>query len=272
MLSYLFDQVGRATTSDELKAHFECFQSLVAVINLVRSASRSRVGPVVLRSAVEKYLKEFKAVYGSVAMVPKFHSTLHFPTFVERHVVLPNCFVLERKHKQPKRFANEIRNTSGNWEATLARDVTNRHISTLAGRPPMGTVQLLDPIREPTEALAVSLTVALGAGEYRTSRSARINDWERVGTGDVVMLAVAGVHVVGQIALLADRLDADGRVPFCQVEQFEFSAAAGQHGSKYVRTGKHSIQLVQDIMCALVWSGSGRIVTALYPAHLQPNV
>lgn len=271
ILAHFLERVGVAATSAELKAHIDCFQKLCAVVTLIRSAARARVDPASLRAAAEEYLQAFKLMYGTDSMVPKFHSILHFPRFVERFPVLPNCFVLERKHKQPKRFANEVRNTHGNWESAVARDVTSRHISALQNRARQGTSELLDPAYTPSPALKATLVAALGEGTFRTSRSARINEWERVGKGDVVVLNVRGVHVVGKIALLADVAEPDGRTTFCQLECFDFVSPAGTHGAKYKRTGRQRMQFVRDIVCAVVWSGTGNIVTVLYPGHLPPS-
>ena len=268
VLAYFFERVGVAATSTELKAHIDCFQKLCAVVNLIRSTSRTRVDPASLRAAAEEYLEAFKDLYGTGSMVPKFHCILHFHQFVERFPVLPKCFVTERKHKQPKRFANEIRNTHGNWETAVARDVTGRHMSTLQNRARQGTSELLDPVYTPSAALTATLVGALGEGTFRSSLSARINEWERVGKGDVVVLNVNGLHVVGQIALLADVEEPDGRTTFCQLECFDFVSPAGTHGAKYRRNGQHRMQFVRDIVCAVVWSGTGSVVTVLYPAHV----
>jgi hypothetical protein len=68
--------------------------------------------------------------------------------------------------------------------------------------------------------------------------------------------------------LLADVEEPDGRTAFCHVERLEFASPAGTHGAKYRRTGLQSTQLVRDIVCAVVWSGTGNVVTVLYPAHV----
>lgn len=267
VLAFFFERVGAATTSVDVKAHVDCFQQLCAVVNIIRSAARARVDPASLRAAAEGYLKAFQDLYGTDPMVPKFHCILHFHKFLERFNLLPNCFTLERKHKQPKRFANELRNTRGQWETSVARDVTSRHMSILQARPRQGMSELLDPVCAPSAALTATLVDAVGEGAFRTSRSARINEWERVGKGDVVVLNVNGFHVAGQIALLFDVAEPDGRTTFCQVECFDFVSPAGTHGAKYKRTGLHRMQFVRDIVCAVVWSGTGSIVTVLYPAH-----
>ncbi len=119
----------------EVVQHCTCFLLLVKVLELLQSSARGVVPPALLRAAIEAHLKSFKALYGSEAMTTKFHATLHFPAFLEKHGFLPNCFVLERKHKGPKRYGNEIRNTSAAWEASVLREVTALHLNVVSDMP-----------------------------------------------------------------------------------------------------------------------------------------
>jgi len=266
--AHFLDRVAATSTSEELKHHITCFHMLVAVVSTIRRAAREVVNPDALKAISERYLETFKGLYGSEHMIPKFHSVLHFSMFLRRFPYVPNCFVLERKHKQPKRFANEARNTAGAWESSVARDVTSRHVSALEGRTAHDGLQ--DPVTPPSPSLLAMLQVALGVGDYMTSKSARINQWERVAKGDVVLLEVNGERVVGRIALLVDVAEADGsRTAFCQLECIEFVVGAGNFGAKFRRSPRLSIQLLRDIRYAMVWSGTGNSLTALYPSHLE---
>ena len=74
-------------------------------------------------------MAEYCRLYGPEAMTIKFHEMMHFPAFLRTWSYIPNCFVLERKHKHAKRFANEVRNTALLWEAVVARDITARHLA-----------------------------------------------------------------------------------------------------------------------------------------------
>ena len=91
--------------SEEQKAHGRCFLLLVVVIELLLLSARHRVRGAQYAHACRLFLQSFKNLYGEEWMTPKFHSTMHFASFLDRWQTLPNCFVLERKHKLPKRWA-----------------------------------------------------------------------------------------------------------------------------------------------------------------------
>ena len=64
-------------------------------------------------------------------MTPKFHWLLHYAQLLERFGLLLNCFVLERKHRVPKRYAESIKNTSKHPSASLLMEVISHHFSQL---------------------------------------------------------------------------------------------------------------------------------------------
>ena len=59
-------------------------------------------------------------------MIPKFHWLLQY-----HQQVLFNCFCLERKHRVPKRYANDLTNTSRNASQSLLMECTCHHLSQL---------------------------------------------------------------------------------------------------------------------------------------------
>eukprot|EP00971_Amphidinium_carterae_P268194 5320955-Amphidinium_carterae.1 len=89
------------------------------------------VTPNRLRDAIEQYIKTFKQLFGEDRIIPKLHYLMHLPVFLNRWGCLPNCFVLERKHKQPKRYAQVVSNTAKAYESTVLREVTSRHMTVL---------------------------------------------------------------------------------------------------------------------------------------------
>lgn len=268
ILTHFLVQLAANTASENFKKHVDCFELLAGIIATIRSAARVVVNHEELKCNIELYLTQFKSIYGSEHMVPKFHSMLHFPKFIRRCPILPNCFVLERKHKQPKRFANEVRNTASNWDESIARDVTNRHVASLNGR--VMADGLRPPVNVPSPAVRAQLQSAFGAHcDFKIAKSARVNAWETVSRRDIVLMQIAGIFVVGRIALLAEVAeDGESRHTVCQVECYEFVKTAGKLGGKYRNSGRISVQLVQDVVCALMWSGTDRVLTALHPSHV----
>ena len=84
-----------------------------------------------LREAIAAHLRSYKDLFGADAMAPKFHYAWHMSVHYQQLNCLPNCFALERKHKSPKRFANLVTNTAGNWNIGVLRDVTANHLHSL---------------------------------------------------------------------------------------------------------------------------------------------
>eukprot|EP00971_Amphidinium_carterae_P239319 4751070-Amphidinium_carterae.1 len=113
------------------------FLQLVLVIELIEAAAKGissapgGVTPNRLRDAIEQYIKTFKLLFGEDRIIPKYHYLMHLPVFLHRWGCLPNCFVLERKHKEPKRYAQAVSNTSKAYESTVLREVTSRHVTVL---------------------------------------------------------------------------------------------------------------------------------------------
>ena len=88
---------------DAEKAHAKCYLQLVHLVELLIRSAKEVISAIAFTTAAADFLKTFRGLYGSDSMTPKFHSLLHFGRFLERWGRVPNCFVLERKHKMVKR-------------------------------------------------------------------------------------------------------------------------------------------------------------------------
>ena len=55
----------------------------------------------------------------------------HLPKMMADVGILPSCWVLERKHKGVKRYANGLTNSSCPWDRSVLRDVTVGHLEEL---------------------------------------------------------------------------------------------------------------------------------------------
>ena len=128
-----FFEVKQKTCVNALYQHCECFLALVAIIETIQRSARAATDCEALQRNIRDYLSSFEALYGADWMTIKFHFLIHYPAFIKKWTSLPNAFVLERKHKTPKRFGNEMRNTSYQWDSSILREVTNHHIATLTG-------------------------------------------------------------------------------------------------------------------------------------------
>jgi len=175
---------ANAGTAAEVRQHVQYFLQLSYVIELIRRSSRGTVLPAQLTSAIGLYLHAFRQLYGDGVMIIKFHYTLHLPMYLQKYGMLPNCFVHERKHKLPKRFANEVKHTKWNWDASVMREVTSFRLCHLDG---IGAkdVSIMDarPCKKHLQTLLQQeFNVPDGCVDviFATGREARFNRWENV--------------------------------------------------------------------------------------------
>ena len=264
--------VSRVIVTSEfpvVRAHGQCFMLLVAVLVLIEKVSRGTANPSQLQAAISTYLAAFKRLYGEDNMIIKFHYAMHLPAFLARWVFLPNCFVLERKHRVPKRFANHVMNTECNWDACVLRELTNyrvHHLTVLGSSHFQVDAELVDP-RQPRPALLQQLQAAWGQNLiFRVSRCARINQHEKIYKGDV-FLAASGV--IG-CALMHFSIDVgDGSPPEIMTHYHEWGLLADQsekHRKAQRRSGddRTNVLFTDEIKCGLCHAG-GDVVTCLYP-------
>ena len=85
------------------KAHAKCYLLLTHLVELLQRSAREIIDGRLYTAAAQDFLKLYHDLYGESTMTPKFHSVLHFGAFLQQWGSLPNCFVLERKHRLPKR-------------------------------------------------------------------------------------------------------------------------------------------------------------------------
>jgi hypothetical protein len=135
---------------NELKQACDSYFKLCTVICHLMNVPKGDVTAQELGHAILTHLNAFKAVYGDEAWIPKCHYALHLPAMLQRHGFLMSCWVHERKHKELKRFANELDNTSASYERSILEDVLHGQLETLADRaawPTTDGAQLVKPRR-----------------------------------------------------------------------------------------------------------------------------
>ena len=108
------------------------FMALCDVLDLLAAIPHGLVTAVMLQTAIQTHLELFKVAYGSNNMIPKHHFSLHLGQMLLQFGLLLCCFVQERRHKLVKRFANNLLNTSQNYERTLLAEITNLHLDQCA--------------------------------------------------------------------------------------------------------------------------------------------
>ena len=91
---------------------------------------------------------------------------------------MPNAFVLERKHRGPKQFANPTKILDRHFETSVLRETTAHH-----GRP-----RAIQPGVPKGRAAAAMANFLLPI--KHVARKVRINEWEVVAVSDVVLVEV----------------------------------------------------------------------------------
>ena len=100
------------------------FLALMALLELLQAIPFGKVTHAALLEAAEKFLAEYKRVYGVVNMSHKFHACLHLADEMRECAgILLSCWVHERKHKLVKEFAGFHRMLRKYCAATLSESV-----------------------------------------------------------------------------------------------------------------------------------------------------
>ena len=201
---------------------------------------------------------------------------MHFPDYLKQFGFVPSCFVLERKHKVPKRFANEVRNTNSAWEASVLREVTCHRLAAIMSDHFGTDVGLRNAHRCSNKLLAKlqqELPYARGVGRevvYETSQTARINAWERCSRGDIVMLKTPdGAYGVAEVTVHV-AVQAEHQVPLylSMVRKWK-KTSSGSRSSKWERTNDACFVCTEDLQCSVIWAASGSIATVLRPWQME---
>ena len=245
------------------KAHGFCFLLLYEVVKMLQASARYTVKPSDLGNAIATYIRCFKRVYGPSRMIPKFHMAMHFQSFLERYGFLPNCTVLERKHKAIRRYANACL-VAKSFDRTVMRDVTTAELAELQNNDHFGIGVALTSPSTPSKKLRASIHALLELGpgddeQLMRSIRARINEHDHVSKGDVVEL-VDGT--VGRIEFHVSLREC--------VLTFWVRYTCIDHGSETSRwsTGGATLSVIEtsQVRKALIWAEADGVCTVLRPA------
>ena len=274
ILASFMQGVVSGNRSVEVKRHALCYLMMVQLIELLQQSSRQLVTGAEYTRVCQHFLKLCRELYGGEVMTPKFHSSMHFGRCLDAWPHLPSCFGLERKHKFPKRWANQITNTKHSYEAHVLRMVTVHHCEALlSGKSSFGKEACLLEPREPSVRMGKAMQAAIGnLGEITIARTARINEYEKIEKGDMIYICIDGSELFGTVEYLFQQkgLHACGD-PLAFVLLFALRGA--QTRCWQLRsTEEAAIVQVKDIRSALTWCGQGAAVVALKPVWMQSSV
>ena len=143
-----------------------------------------------VRMAIVRRVNLLQQAHGLDRFIPKAHLVLNLATMLERHGQLVSCFVRERRHKELKRFANELDNFQAGAEKHITREMILCHIEDMINMDVINEV-LIEGKPATADVLAhVRATLGVGgARPMQVSGQAYFRPNRAAHTGDVVVVA-----------------------------------------------------------------------------------
>ena len=80
---------------------------------------------------VHDFLAKYVAAFGYSVLTPKAHWLLHYPIQLLKRIFRINCFVLERKHRVPKQYAELLKKHKKKGSTSILSDVVCHHLVSL---------------------------------------------------------------------------------------------------------------------------------------------
>ena len=178
------------TDRGEAKGGLQCFLLLCDVLDLLGLAARDNGACVAGRlKAVEDHVKAFTAIHGDENLPPKVHYALHLPLQLEHHQQLFSCWVHERRHKELKRFADNLHKAVAESEISITREMLLSHVDDLKEQPIVVPAGLSNPRRASAEVLRHFQEFAgVAIGELQASAKTFFAPNRWCSSGDKVLL------------------------------------------------------------------------------------
>jgi len=108
----------------KLQDNLESFFAMCDIVRLLQRVKRqvpvNQSDIADLKLAQRRHLKAFMKCYGQKAVRPKHHYSLHIGDQCLQRQILLDCFVMERKHRETKRAANQIQKTASYEQSVMA--------------------------------------------------------------------------------------------------------------------------------------------------------
>jgi hypothetical protein len=186
----------------ELVQAIRCYFALCKVIELLLAVPRGGVDHNILRKHICLHLNMFLATYAAENWFPKCHYAIHLPDHLQSKGTLLSCWTHERKHKQIKKFANELDNTSLNFEQNIMVHQLFSQIESLKNKPALAAdaSHLVLPKLAPSKLASVVCQIIQQPSEVFTSIEAKVGVFmQSCFKGDVVMFLLDTVACVGEV-------------------------------------------------------------------------
>ena len=131
--------------SGKLARETKSLLSLFRILDALQCMPRGCVSVAEFHAEVVNHMRYWQEAYPDEDHKPKHHMSVHLGKMYERHGMLWNCFVHERKHKTLKDFATTTSNTL-NYEQSVSTDLLNAHVEAMSHPEAFNTgCYLVDP-------------------------------------------------------------------------------------------------------------------------------
>ncbi len=114
-----------------VKAACVSFISLCDALEHVFHATAGKCDQEQFQHDLAAFMCNHQSVYDCKKWVSKFHAALHLPEMFDRFKILVTCWVLERKHKEVKRLANNYMTSRDSWELGLCEELLRKQFDEL---------------------------------------------------------------------------------------------------------------------------------------------
>ena len=211
----------------------------------------------------------YAAEYGCII---KYHMMLHFPSLISRleamcrvESVLPSCWVLERKHKGPKRFMNNQCVVNAHAEDSHIRELSLMRLQQLQDESKFMDAGLVGAKSE-IPASVLELLTPWRPAQY--AKKARCSAFEIVSVDDVVIGYSEGHQFVGKVCIHVS----DGKSTFYTMLQlYQMVESDAWHTSWRTTNPVAGVVYTTDICCAAIYCSDGDLLTVLHgPRSRRP--
>ena len=246
-------------------AHSSAFLALCDVVELLATVAKGNVDPMLLRDTVHVFLKRYTDAWGFDELTPKCHWMLHYWDHLRRHGTLPNCFVLERKHRWGKRYAGEIANQRA-ADAGVIAEVTCHALSAMENPEAFNfNVGLINP-----RPASPHLLAALGLDRDANVQMAVESRFNQLGTckhGDAVLIKDGASFGAGRVVWHCCVDD----VPTTVISKWTLIAKNADHGFAEWEAPDGNLHAISTdaILDTVIFSRSEGRANTLLPWHYR---
>lgn len=180
----------RPSLSQEANKAIRSFLLICRCLDLLQRSLVERIDPADLQTAIQSHLEAFLQVHPEERFIPKGHLALHLPAQLRHHGLLISCLTHERRHKELKRFANNLTNARPGTERGLLQEMQLTHLESL-DRVPLGFGSELhapQPASIPLQRAFASYFGLLEAKGLSMGSKARVPKVPALSTGDVIIM------------------------------------------------------------------------------------